>query len=254
MQNVSLQPNVEALQAQQGAQQIADTSLFANQNANLEATPQADTLELSTQEQPKKSKKGLLIKLGVAVAAAAAVGIGIKTGKIKNPFKKNDIVKVADDVEDIAEKGKEAAKDIVNKGKGAAEDVANKGEEIVKMATPEKPQVYKVLGKRIKSYQNEGKKVISKNAYKENLKMIKQLDSKVVKRMSDDTLKTLLFNTPCQIKQESLDVIKKFTPEQMTNIMNNELGPESLTNLLLGRFNLSSDFADLTKCLERFAK
>lgn len=97
MQNVTMQPNLEALQAQQGMPQGADISAFANQNVNLEATPQADTLELSPQidtseastpAQPaKKSKKGLLLGLG-AVAIAVAAAIGIKKGKIHFPFGK----------------------------------------------------------------------------------------------------------------------------------------------------------------------
>ena len=75
MNNVSMQTNLDALQAQQATGQTADISAFANQNINLEATPAADTLELSTQEQPKK--KGGMGKLVAGLAAAGIIGFGI---------------------------------------------------------------------------------------------------------------------------------------------------------------------------------
>ncbi len=103
------QVNFKGAEAPQGA----DVSVFANQSANLEAAPAADTLELTAQEQPKKSKKGLLIGLGALAAAAVAVGIGIKTGKIKNPLKKNDIEKAGEQLK----KGADEAKEAVEKGK-----------------------------------------------------------------------------------------------------------------------------------------
>lgn len=92
MQNVTMQPSLETPQAQQGSTQAADVSAFANKGVNLESTPAADTLELSTQEQPKKSKKALLIGLG-ATALAAVAGTII----YKKCFSAKDITKLIKD-------------------------------------------------------------------------------------------------------------------------------------------------------------
>ena len=126
MQNVTMQPSLDALQAQQAAGQSADVSAFANQNISLEATPAADTLEISAQEQPKK--KGGLGKLLLGAAAAGAIGFGIYkliTGRGGSPSK---LIKDAQCMADDAKKLVDGIDDKVVK------EVQDKGTTLIKQA------------------------------------------------------------------------------------------------------------------------
>ncbi len=442
MNNVSMQTNLDALQAQQATGQTADISAFANQNINLEATPAADTLELSTQEQPKK--KGGMGKLVAGLAAAGIIGFGIfkwvkgkggktvdledlsklkeylannknftgtVTGKVgeagntaKLVYKKGvlqqstkldkegkeiftklyesadgKISKVTKKVADKADEvtsyvyGKDGklsqtikdvhAKDLLvgkkvttftkdasgkvvkdtkfesnfvdtivdvkptpddlkvdtpesgsgimdgpKKGSHKADapktdvpkadapkadapkvdapkaDAPKTSTEAPKLeppkadaltegapkadapkvdtpkadapkadtpkVAPKKPVVFKSLDKRTKAWQKEGATI-----RQDNLKLLKQLDPKVVKRMPDSFLEQpLTAPTSFWWKQEGIDALKEFTPDQMTKIMNNPYGPNSVSNLLTGCYNTKTEYNELLNYLRAMTK
>ncbi len=81
MQNVTIQPNIGALQAQQSAQQHPNAPV-TNQSINPDTTSQEDILQLSGKQPPKKNKKGLMITLGALAALAVGAVIALKTGKV----------------------------------------------------------------------------------------------------------------------------------------------------------------------------
>ena len=398
MQNVSMQPNLDALQAQQATAQTADVSAFNNQNIALEATPAADTLELSTQEQPKKKGGlGALLALVGATVAGIAIFKKIKTGKAvelddlsklkehlasnknftgtvtgkvnkagdtaKLVYKKGVLQqstkldkegkeiftkiyentngkltkvtkKVADKADEITSftRGDDGKIAQISKKVGDADEVikeikpkaetpkveapkvetpkveapkvetpkvetpkvetpkaeAPKVEapkvEAPKVETPKaetpkaeapkadapkvdtpkadapkadtpkvapkQPVVFKSLDKRTKAWQKEGATI-----RQDNLKLLEQLDPKVVKRMPDSFLKQpLTAPTSFWWKQEGIDALKEFTPDQMTKIMNNPYGPNSVSNLLTGCYNTKAEYNELLNYLRAMTK
>ncbi len=123
MQNVSMQPNLEALQQAQGVAQQSDVSAFANQNISLESTPVADTFQ-TTQEAPKKSNKGLL--LGLAAAAVAVGAFCVLKGKTPQGLQKQATKLMQAGKADAAEITQDAAKKISDSGKAllnSADDI-----------------------------------------------------------------------------------------------------------------------------------
>ncbi len=395
MQNVSMQPNLDALQAQQATAQTADVSAFNNQNIALEATPAADTLELSTQEQPKKKGGfGALIALVGATVAGIAIFKKIKTGKavelddlskLKEHLASNKnftgtvtgkVSKAGDTAKLVYKKGvlqqstkldkegKEIFTKIYENTNGkltkVTKKVADKADEITSFArgddgkiaqiskkvgdadevikeikpkaetpkveapkvetpkveaskvetpkvetpkaeapkvetpktsteapkleppkadaltegapkadapkvdtpkadapkadtpkvAPKQPVVFKSLDKRTKAWQKEGATI-----RQGNLKLLEQLDPKVVKRMPDSFLKQpLTAPTSFWWKQEGIDALKEFTPDQMTKIMNNPYGPNSASNLLTGCYNTKAEYNELLNYLRAMTK
>ena len=348
MQNVSMQPNLDALQAQQATAQTADVSAFNNQNIALEATPAADTLELSTQEQPKKKGGlGALLALVGATVAGIAIFKKIKTGKavelddlskLKEHLASNKnftgtvtgkVNKAGDTAKLVYKKGvlqqstkldkegKEIFTKIYENTNGkltkVTKKVADKADEITSFArgddgkiaqiskkvgdadevikeikpkaetpkvetpkaeapkadapkvdtpkadapkadtpkvAPKQPVVFKSLDKRTKAWQKEGATI-----RQDNLKLLEQLDPKVVKRMPDSFLKQpLTAPTSFWWKQEGIDAIKEFTPDQMTKIMNNPYGPNSVSNLLTGCYNTKAEYNELLNYLRAMTK
>ncbi len=171
MQNVTMQPSLETLQAQQDATQAADVSAFANKGVNLESTPAADTLEITTQEQQPKKKIGLgWILGGAAVAGAAAFGIyKMVTGRA-TPAKMVDEVKgIASSATDVVEN---AFKKSGQPAKSAVETNFIKGNDLVKdafgeLSSGKKPSFIEDLVKASKKATAEGADDAAKNAFAE---------------------------------------------------------------------------------------
>ena len=115
---------------------------------------------------------------------------------------------------------------------------------------PKQPVVFKSLDKRTKAWQKEGATI-----RQDNLKLLEQLDPKVVKRMPDSFLKQpLTAPTSFWWKQEGIDALKEFTPDQMTKIMNNPYGPNSVSNLLTGCYNTKAEYNELLNYLRAMTK